>query len=516
MTLLQRGRLLMGTAAAVCGLAVAADAAPAQAPREMAALGDSLTVALRACGANALCPQSSWSTGTDPAVDSHLLRLRRAAGGGEVGHNFAVSGRKVADLDRQARQAVAQGVEYVTILIGTNDVCRESVGAMTAVSTFRSQFAQAMTTLANGLPGARVFVASIPHPERVRELFKDDAQARAVWAADGPQGTCAVFLQDATSEAAAAQGRRAAARARLADFNRQLAEVCAQHAGCVHDGGAVFAWDFDRADVTPADYFHFSLRGQAGLAARTFPLAFPASPAPPAVSGAPGASVVAIGDPTRSVTRTRRLPAKLKLRRAALLGGRLDALLGITGRSTGRLHVEYHAGGERRAFGVALGQARDGERRVRLVRLLSAAQRRAASGLVTVRYAGDATVRPDVVRLRAARRPSRLRRTELSFAGGRLRVGGTLTPAARGVVRLRVTYADADGGLAEWRHAAPIAGGRWRADERLPDAASADPDAYLTVQFTGYVSARGGPIRGEQDGKALGGLAARPAGQGTS
>ncbi|MGI8729909.1 MAG: GDSL-type esterase/lipase family protein, partial [Solirubrobacteraceae bacterium] len=266
----------------------------------MAALGDSLTVALRACSPTAICPAASWSTGTSPDVNSHLLRLR-AARPATSAQNLAVSGRKVSDLDRQAREAVSQGAEYVTILIGTNDICRESLEAMTPVATFRAQFAQAMSRLASGLPGARIFVASIPDPERLRALFAADATARSTWVA---QDICRVFLQNPTSELEVDRARRATARQRLTDLDRQLEEVCALHAACIYDGGAVTAWRFESRHVTTADYYHLTVPGQAALAALTYPLAFrqslpeplpgPASaadpaPAPAAVAPAPAA-----------------------------------------------------------------------------------------------------------------------------------------------------------------------------------------------------------------------------------
>ena len=185
---------MAGRTLAALALAVALTASPAraQAPASMAALGDSLTVALGACSPTAICPAASWSTGTSLDVNSHLLRLR-AARPATSAQNLAVSGRKVSDLDRQAREAVSQGADYVTILIGTNDICRASLDAMTPVATFRAQFAQAMSRLVSGLPGARIFVASIPDPERLRAVFAADATARSAWVA---QDICRVFLQN--------------------------------------------------------------------------------------------------------------------------------------------------------------------------------------------------------------------------------------------------------------------------------------------------------------------------------
>jgi hypothetical protein len=200
------------------------------------------------------------------------------------------------------------------------------------------------------------------------------------------------------------------------------------------------------------------------------------------------------------------MPAKLKVLRASIRGGRLDALLGVTGLATGSMRVDYLAGGERTVFTVALDPAQEGEKHVKILHTLRGAQRRAHSGIMTVTYRGDGTVRSDGVRSRAANRHSALRRTRLTFRDARLVVGGTLKEAVGGVVRLRVAYTRANGTLATWDGRARVHEGRWAADERLPSTAAADPMAYLTIQFTGDIDATGGPYRGEQLGKGLGNL----------
>ena len=108
---------------AACVLALCAGASPAAAavPTSIGALGDSYTAGAFSgtpCAlTSALCPENSWSTGT--AINSHYLRLR-ALDTAIDGRNFtfASSGRKMGDLSRQAGLAAAQGVDYVTIMLG--------------------------------------------------------------------------------------------------------------------------------------------------------------------------------------------------------------------------------------------------------------------------------------------------------------------------------------------------------------------------------------------------------------
>jgi lysophospholipase L1-like esterase len=84
-----------------------------------------------------------------------------------TGYNDAVSGAKSANLPAQAAAAVAQGAQYVTILMGANDVCTSSPATMTTVDAFRTNVDVAFGTLQSGLPNARIFVASIPNIYRV-------------------------------------------------------------------------------------------------------------------------------------------------------------------------------------------------------------------------------------------------------------------------------------------------------------------------------------------------------------
>lgn len=232
----------------------------------MAALGDSFTVALYSgCSPGPTCPANSWSTGPNTVVNSHLLRLR-ALGARPVARNFAVSGRKVSDLGRQVGLAVGAGSEYVTILIGLNDVCRETEAGMTPVATFRSQFASAMATLTQRLPNSRVLVASIPDPHRYWELFGANSRVRSRWAA---LDVCRVMLG---AGASAAQRQRV--RQRTIDFNTALASICGRYSKCRFDRNAIFNWDFTASHLSSYDYFHPSPAGEARIADITWRAGF--------------------------------------------------------------------------------------------------------------------------------------------------------------------------------------------------------------------------------------------------
>ncbi|MDP9865966.1 MULTISPECIES: SGNH/GDSL hydrolase family protein [Streptosporangium] len=235
-------------------------------PGAMASMGDSITRGFNACGFYLDCPSRSWSTGSDSAVNSHYRRLR-ADSPDLVAHNDGRSGAKVADMAGQAQQAVSQGVDYVTILIGANDACTSSEAGMTSVADFEARFRTALQTLATGLPEAAIFVSSIPDIKRLWEVGKDSSSARTAWSTFG---ICQSMLARPRSTDQADIDRRDRVRQRVADYNAALARVCAEQITCRYDGGAVFGHPFTLSQLSRWDYFHPNTSGQQTLAEVTY------------------------------------------------------------------------------------------------------------------------------------------------------------------------------------------------------------------------------------------------------
>ena len=256
-------------------------------PSSMAAVGDSITQAASSAGAlGADAPQNSWSTGTSSSVNSHFLRLR-ALNGSLVAHNRSVSGAKVADLNAQMQSVVALQPDpgYLTVLIGGNDVCTDTVAQMTSVADFRARFAAAMATITSQSPGTAVYVVSIPDVYKLWDLFDGNFWARFIWAT---AGICQSMLANPTSTQQADVARRAAVRQRNIDFNTQLAQVCALYSQCRFDNNAAFNTSFVAGDVS-GDYFHPSVAGQAKLASVSWAAGYTWTATPPP-NAAPTAS----------------------------------------------------------------------------------------------------------------------------------------------------------------------------------------------------------------------------------
>jgi len=257
--------LLFVSVAAVLAAAPVASASPSL-PNSIAGIGDSITRATDVCCWYGDHPPQSWSTGGGPfdGISSHYERIR-ALNASVFGRNYndARAGARMRDALAQAQAAVAEQADYVTILLGANDVCTDSAATMTSVDDFRAQFSSAMSVLAAGLPaGSHVFVSSIPNVYRLWQLLRGNPTAQAIWSL---AQICQSMLSPFNTEQA-----RQAVLAREQAFNQVLADVCSQYAFCRFDDYAVFSYEFSSSQVSKLDYFHPSLAGQAALASVTW------------------------------------------------------------------------------------------------------------------------------------------------------------------------------------------------------------------------------------------------------
>lgn len=264
--------VLLALLATACDDRAAAKPPAGDLPASMAGLGDSITAGVGACLTLDVCLRHSWSTGHGILVDSHYVRIRagnRAING--HAHNLAKPGARSADLAAQATAAVSLKVEYLTVLVGGNDICRATFENMTSPATYRSNVDKALAVLRKGLPQARVLVASVPDLYRVWEIGHTVPSAVRRW----NFGVCPALLARADSTAPADVRRRAAVRDRVTAYNRALADACRAYGPrCRYDGGAAHQVRFTVDMLNPLDYFHPDASGQDALAAATIPARF--------------------------------------------------------------------------------------------------------------------------------------------------------------------------------------------------------------------------------------------------
>lgn len=240
-----------------------ASASPAR-PDRMAALGDSISQAADVCCWYGDHPADSWSTG--PAgwdgVYSHYERIRDTINPKVIAYNDSRDRAKARDLQSQATAAVSQKAEYVTVLIGANDLCTSSPTTMTSEEDFRAQIRAGLQTLAAGLPRARIFLSSIPNIYQLWSVLHTSSAAQFVWTAGD---ICQSMLSTTNTEQT-----RVDVQTHETRLNAVLDQECALVPTCRFDNHAVYNYHFAAGDVSYLDYFHPSLRGQTNLAQLTW------------------------------------------------------------------------------------------------------------------------------------------------------------------------------------------------------------------------------------------------------
>ncbi len=255
------------TAVAFAMLVVPARVAAASVPlpSSIAVLGDSISRAFDVCCFYGDHPSHSWATGDSSldSVQSHYERIR-ALNPAIAGHQLsdAVTGAKMAAGPAQAANAVAQGAQYVTVLLGANDLCTSSAATMTPTETFRQQFESTMATLDPDRRQAHVFVASIPDVVHLWEVLHTSSTARLVWRL---AGICQSVLAASNGPA-----QRQAVADREVALNTVLSQVCASYVNCRFDNLATYHVQFSSGDVSVLDFFHPDLDGQRKLAEATW------------------------------------------------------------------------------------------------------------------------------------------------------------------------------------------------------------------------------------------------------
>ena len=229
-------------------------------PRSMAAIGDSITQGVGADPTtSAPASHLSWATGFNPSdpVNSHYERLL-AAGAPIEGHakNLGVAGANMSDAPRQAGEAVASGAEYVTIMMGSNDLCVWSKKWITPLAKFERDFRLTMESLSTGLPDAGIFVLSIPDLYRVWFMLHDDLTVTDEWGWIRPCRSMFARFNTERDRQKVRDINRA--------FNEALERVCAEYPNARFDGHAIFERAYIASDVG-SDFFHPSMRGHKAI-----------------------------------------------------------------------------------------------------------------------------------------------------------------------------------------------------------------------------------------------------------
>ena len=247
---------------AVVVAVVPASIALAQLPNSMAVIGDSISQAAVADDSvDPNQPEHSWATGyeANDGVFSHYERIL-ASNSGISGNNFnnSENGANSGDLLGQANATVSQGVDYVVIQMGGNDVCADDTAGMTSVTEYTSRFNQAIDVLQAGLPGATIVICEIPNVGRIYDVGRWDFWCQVKWATFG---FCDNMLTNGSTQRNAAKSRNVA-------YNNALRTLASQQGVFFDDD--VFEVAFSKGNLSEIDCFHPGLPLQNSLANVTY------------------------------------------------------------------------------------------------------------------------------------------------------------------------------------------------------------------------------------------------------
>jgi hypothetical protein len=270
-----RRLLIAALLAALVGVPFASAAARhvAKYPSSMAVLG---TPTAAGWGADSGHPfrdarEDSWATGTNQTVSSVYSRLV-ALSPSIKGHNANLTseegapesaGHELDDFAVQVRKALQLKVKPELVLVQVIDRAMKCDGTTERNFTdYGARFSDALQTLAQGLPSARIFVTSQwgSFASYVNYLKGLDVGTRLKNAGKRP---CQLVASPSGQIVAS---RVAYAKSVVTGEEAQLRIACAKVANCRYDGGAAQRMAVTAADISAFQYTP-TLQGQAKLAA---------------------------------------------------------------------------------------------------------------------------------------------------------------------------------------------------------------------------------------------------------
>jgi hypothetical protein len=202
--------------------------------------------------------RNSWATGTNPKVDSVYRRILaknpRIKGNSD---NLARAGANIEALQAQAAEAVTlrPAPELVLVQIMDNDmVCPAT---RRDYRQFKAGFVDALETIAEGLPRARIFVVSqFGSPSTYLRVLTREERLQF-----GGTGPCAFLGPDGAVVPRELERLERIIR----NYEARLESGCEEVAQCTYDEGA-FGRIRERRAYFSSDLNHLSVRGHAKAA----------------------------------------------------------------------------------------------------------------------------------------------------------------------------------------------------------------------------------------------------------
>lgn len=236
--------------------------------RVIAVIGDSVSVGVgTGYFPKVAYPNNSWITGSNPLVVSHIQRLQDA-GLPVRSHNFAESGATIMEpeeprgdivpksLAQQAQRVVEVAPDFITILMGGNDVCSWPVDDDVHTQEFLATITDTLDHLVANTSG-KIMMLAIPDMVRLAEIQLDGGclGCRKMWARWCPR------MND--------HSNLSQLRERVAEVNARLDEFSRSHPGRIYFFHWVNQVELLLEDIS-MDMLHPSIKGQRKIAEHTW------------------------------------------------------------------------------------------------------------------------------------------------------------------------------------------------------------------------------------------------------
>ena len=224
-------------------------------------MGDSITA-----GFNTRWPgdlsnsRYNWSTGNSKRVKSHLHKLKEIISHKVKPINVAKSRSTSYQLKQQLENVKSSTIDYLTLLIGANDVCDWQEDYAESQQKFRHNVHDIIEKAIEINEQVRIVLPSIPNMYRLYQQGKDKCGGR--W--DYFEACPSLLSSDRT------EAERLAFRDRLISANETLSELADNFSENVKYIGEIYEYEFTLEHVSRIDCFHPSIKGQNEIARITW------------------------------------------------------------------------------------------------------------------------------------------------------------------------------------------------------------------------------------------------------
>ncbi len=223
----------------------------------MVAVGDSITQAFNSKSFLKSSPDLSWSTGFAKVAgfSSHFLRFQVLLPDFAVhGFNFAKVGAVLADTEAQVAAALEKKPNYMTFMIGANDVCGWPDDHRRQLAAFSDMMTERLAHIVTTNPDMSVLLVPIPDIYHLWDMAKDNGSCKWIWSM---ANICEPLLGSRRT-----QRQREEFRERWLDANAALEQAATAYPDQVFFPANLADYSFGPEHVSSYDCFHPSVEGQ--------------------------------------------------------------------------------------------------------------------------------------------------------------------------------------------------------------------------------------------------------------